>query len=410
MKAEIITIGDELMSGDVLDTNFQWLTTRLWNAGYDVHHHVTTLDKPEDMSAAFREALRSDIVVVTGGLGPTSDDRTLEVAAETFQRPLIQDDAALHAIEEQLKVIGREMNASQAKQALHPEGSVMFPNLKGTAPGCRMEEQGTHFIFLVGVPSEMHEQWERDVWPFLQSLDEKPKSFEQRIFRCFGAPEANLQEALKEFDFAKVRLSYRIKFPEILIKIACWHDADDHVTEAMQQAETFIRERIGRFIYATDDDTVEAVVGHHLTERGETLAVAESCTGGMIASTVTDVPGSSKYFVQGLVTYANEAKQQLLGVQAETLEKFGAVSAEVATEMAQGLRERAGTTYGIAVTGIAGPDGGTEQKPVGTVFIAVATPDEVKVKEYHFPYGRHYFKVTTTHAALHKLRRVLTVC
>ncbi len=407
MKVEIITIGDELMSGDVLDSNFKWLTERLWNAGYDVHHHTTIADKPDFMTEAFRTGLRSDLVVVTGGLGPTSDDRTLEVAAASFDKSMVEDDAALAQIEERLKVLGRESNASQRKQALHPEGSVMFPNVKGTAPGCRMEIDGTQFIFLVGVPGEMHEQWDRDVWPFLQRLDEKPTPFQQKIFRCFGAAEANLQEALKDFESETVRLSYRIKFPEILIKIACWRDSVEEVACNLERSENFIRERIGRYIYGLDDETVEKVVGRLLTERGETMSLAESCTGGYIANLITDVPGASEYFMRGIVTYSNQAKVDELGVKAETLEKFGAVSSEVAIEMAQGVSERAGTTYGIGVTGIAGPDGGSKDKPVGTVHIAVATPTETKEKQYNFPFGREYFKQTAAHVALHKLRRAL---
>lgn len=441
MKVEIITIGDEIMSGDVADSNFTWLAEKLWNAGYEVHTHTSIADRPEDMNEAFQRALRSDLVFVTGGLGPTSDDRTLAVAAETFGKKLVQDDQALEAIEKRLKIIGREMNESQGKQALYPEGGVMFPNVKGTAPGCRLKYKGTHFIFLVGVPSEMHEQWDRDVWPYLQGLPQKPEVLLQRIFRCFGPPEAELEEALKDFavvaggpseSFASetapekrgekgtssregtglaqgpsVRLSYRIKFPEILIKIACRSGKRDLVTQALDRAEEFIRGRVGHAIYSMNDETIEKVIGGLLIERKETLAIAESCTGGFIANLVTDVPGSSNYFKQAVVSYSNEAKQDLLGISKETLETFGAVSSEAAMEMAKGVRERAKSTYGIAVTGIAGPSGGTEEKPIGTVHVALATPDEIEEKEYHFPYGRHYFKIITAHVALHKLRRYL---
>ncbi len=407
MKAEIITIGDELMSGDVINTNFSWLAQRLWNAGFEVTWQSSCADRPEHMSEAFRRALRSDVVIVTGGLGPTSDDRTLQVAAETFDKEMVLADDALVAIKDRLGRIGREMNEAQRKQAYHPAGGVMFANLKGTAPGCRLEVDGTHFIFLVGVPSEMHEQWEREVWPFLQSIQDKPLAFQQKIYRCFGAPEAELEMALKNFSVPQLRLSYRLKFPEVLIKLACWADTVAEVNTAMAQGHELLLKQIGQHVYANDDETIEKLVGRLLQERGETVALAESCTGGYIANLMTDVAGASHYFKQGLVTYSNEAKQDLLGVKADTLEAEGAVSEAVALEMAAGVRERAGTTYGIGVTGIAGPDGGTEEKPVGTVHVALATPGGVKAKAYHFPYGRMYFKQTVTAVALHKLRRQL---
>jgi nicotinamide-nucleotide amidase len=408
MKVEIITIGDEIMSGDIVDTNFSWLAERLWHAGYDLHWHSSVADRPDKMSGVFRTALRSDIVIVTGGLGPTSDDRTLEVAAETFGLKMIEDATALEEIEQRLKALGRESNPSQRKQALHPEGSVVFPNVTGTAPGCLLKIEGTQFIFLVGVPSEMHEQWERDVGPFLNSLGERPHRYAQRIFRCFGPPEAELQEKLKDLALDQVRLSFRIRFPEILIKIAAWRENVAEVEQSLDEVERAIRDRIGRHIYATGDNLIEKIIGELLTQRSETLAIAESCTGGYLGNLITDVSGSSDYFDRGLITYSDQSKKELLDVKAETLEAHGAVSEAVAREMAEGVRERSRSTYGIGITGIAGPTGGSEEKPVGTVHVALATPDETLHKKYHFPFLRLYFKQVAAHAALHKLRRYIS--
>lgn len=407
MKVEVITIGDELMCGEVLDTNFSWLAERLWLSGYDVQWHTTVPDRPELMREAFLHALRADIAIVTGGLGPTRDDRTLEVAAETFGKKMVEDQDALVAIEKRLKQLGRPSSPAQRKQALHPEGGTMFPNVKGTAPGCRIEYEGTQFIFLVGVPSEMYEQWDDFVFPYLEKAREKPVHYAQRVFRCFGAPEAELEERLKPLKLPNVRLSYRLMFPEVLIKIGAWDEDPRNVHVELVEAEILIRARIGRFIYATGPNPVESIIGESLTQRKETLATAESCTGGLIANMLTDVPGTSAYFERGLITYSNEAKIELLGVAKNSLKDHGAVSAEVAREMAEGVRAKAKTTYGLAVTGIAGPTGGTPEKPVGTVYIALATPDGTNEKEYHFPFGRNYFKVVTAHTALHKLRRFL---
>lgn len=408
MQVEIITIGDELMSGEVVDTNFSWLAERLWLRGYDLHWHTSVSDQPHKMREAFQVATRSDVVVVTGGLGPTSDDRTLAVAAETFGRKLVEDPEALVAIRQRLQELGRELTTEQRKQVLYPEGGKMFPNREGTAPGCFLEVHGTHFIFLVGVPSEMYKQWENDVLPYLESLGKKPLSYRHEIFRCFGKPEADLQKDLRDFNPADIRLSFRLHFPEVLVKLASWGENANDVEQKLAAAAEEVRARIGRTIYATGDNPIEKVIGRLLTERNETVAVAESCTGGLLANLITEVSGSSAYFQQAVVTYSNQSKETLLGVKRETLEKYGAVSAEVATEMASGIRERAKTTYGLAVTGIAGPSGGSAEKPVGTVHVALATPQEIKEKKYFFPFGRHWFKLIVAHVALHKLRRYLT--
>jgi nicotinamide-nucleotide amidase len=404
MKSEIITIGDELMSGEVLDTNFSWLAEQLWTLGCEVHWHTSVRDDPATMAESFKNAQRSDLVIVTGGLGPTSDDRTLAVAAETFARPLEEDSKALEAIKKRLQVLGRDLNDSQAKQAMKPQGSTMFPNVKGTAPGCRMEEHETQFIFLVGVPSEMKEQWSRDVVPFIRSLQKDPYVFKQKIFRCFGSPEAELEEKLKNFS-SDVRLSYRLKFPEVLIKVAASSAEEALVNQSISSAEKEIREKLGRSIYAVDDNPIEKVINTLLTERNETVAIAESCTGGLISHMLTEVSGSSAYLDRSFVTYSNQSKVDLLGVSADTIEKFGAVSSECVLEMAQSARERAGTDYALAVSGIAGPSGGTDDKPVGTVYVALATPQGCTDKKYFFPFGRHYFKEIAAHVALHRLRR-----
>ncbi len=320
---------------------------------------------------------------------------------------MVEDPLALEAIKKRLDELGRPMNEGQRKQALHPEGGVMFPNREGTAPGCFLEIDGTHFIFLVGVPSEMYRQWDQEVVPYLEALQKKPLTYRHQIFRCFGVPEAELQGKLNGFDPDSIRLSFRLKFPEVLIKIASWGGDAEVVEQRLEAAGEDIQKRLGHHIYATGDNPIEKVIGELLSTRKETVAVAESCTGGLVANMITEISGSSDYFDRGVVTYSNRSKETVLDVVPQTLEEHGAVSGEVASEMANGIRKHAGTTYGIAVTGIAGPTGGSEDKPVGTVHIALATPKETTERKYFFPFGRHFFKLITAHVALHRLRRHL---
>ena len=408
MKVEIVTIGDELTTGTIQDTNFSWLAGELSLHGFDVVWNQVVRDEPEDIRAALLASVgRSRAVVVTGGLGPTTDDLTSEVAAATFGIKLLLHEESLQQIRSMLEAKGGALTESQKKMAYIPEGATVLPNEVGTAPGYFLQYQGSTFFFVPGVPREMHQQFFSGILPELHRLAGSEKKTAHRVFRCFGLMEAEMNERLKKYRFEPVRFSYRVFFPEVLLKIVAWDKDESAVQEQLNRVEKILRQELRDALYATGQDGVEVILGRLLRERQETLAVAESCTGGHVTNLLTNVPGSSAYVERGCVVYSNQAKQDLLGVKRETLAKHGSVSAEVAREMAQGVRERAKTTYGLAITGIAGPTGGTPEKPQGTVFMALATSKSVEDKVYHLPFPRDLFKQVVAHVALHKLRRRL---
>ncbi|MBI2981632.1 MAG: competence/damage-inducible protein A [Deltaproteobacteria bacterium] len=405
MKIEVITTGDELLSGAIPDTNFTWMAERLWGRGFQLVGHLTVADDRHQIREALLGAANdADVVIVTGGLGPTTDDITLEAAAEAFGVPLVLDSIALKEMEGYFKKIGRVMSPNNKRQALLPRGGVRISNKVGSAPGCHIQYKNSEYFFMPGVPAEMKGQFAEFVLPLLKKKA-GPSFFSQKIFRCFGMSESDLDQALRESDLGPVRLSWRFLFPEILIKISTTDPKKG--IDQIAHAEKMIRGKVGQSIYAEGDETIEKTIGRLLNERKETLSVAESCTGGLISNLLTNVPGSSEYFERGVVVYSNDSKMQILGIDPVLLRKFGAVSPEVATAMAEGIREKGRTTYGIAVTGIAGPSGGTEARPVGTVHIAVAGPQETKEKKYFWPRDRESFKLFAAHVALHKLRRMI---
>lgn len=408
MKLEILTIGDEILSGNIVDTNFAWLGDRLWTAGIELHWHTTVGDEPEEISQALLASVgRSQAVIVTGGLGPTTDDITIEVAAQAFGLPLVLNLQALEAIKERFGKIGREMTPNNKKQAMLPDGSEALSNKVGTAPGCHLVFKKTHFFFLPGVPREMKQQFDDSVFPALLRLDPTKVQFRQKILRCFGLPEATIGQKLDGMDLTGVDLAYRVSFPEILLKISARGGDVAGLEKRIQEVEGEIRTRLGDVVYGEGGEGLAAVVGQLLTKRRETLSVAESCTGGLLASLITDVPGSSRYFERGVVTYSNQSKTELINVPESLIKTFGAVSSEVAVAMAKGVRRLAKTTYGLAITGIAGPEGGTPEKPVGTVHIALDSESGTEAREFHFPTNREWFKLVAAFSALDLLRKRL---
>lgn len=406
MKIEVITIGDEVLSGAITDTNFAWLAAELWARGYELHWHTTVGDEPEKISAALLAAAgRSQAAVVTGGLGPTLDDITLEVAAKAFGLKLVLNEVALQSVKNRFKKIGREMTSNNEKQAMLPEGSKMIPNKLGTAPGCHVIHRNCHFFFLPGVPREMKQQFEDSVLPGIAGLESERRGFDFRMLRCFGAPEATMAQRLEGIDLSGVDLAYRVSFPEILIKVSAWGPDPTVLERRVKAVEKEIRERLGELVYGEGEETLPAVVGRLLKEKGAKLAVAESCTGGRLSNFITDVPGSSAWFDRGVVTYSNASKTEILGVPESVIKTFGAVSSETAVAMAKGVRRLAKTAYGIGITGIAGPDGGTTEKPVGTVHIALDAEDGTVERELHFATTREWFKKVTAFAAMDLLRK-----
>jgi len=409
MKAEILTIGDELLRGEIVDSNKSFLSDRLLTLDIETRFHSSVRDDPPDMIDAFRRAAsRSDLVLVSGGLGPTRDDLTSQVLAESFGRALLRDAEALEAIRAFFRAVGREMTENNATQADFPEGAEVLSNPIGTAPGFAIEEQGTLFCCMPGVPREMHKMMDEQVLPRVARRAGGGQVVRARLLRTFGTGESMLDDQLKDVAAGTdVSLGFRTSFPDNylrpLARGATVEEAEARLDRLCEQ----IRERLGPIIYGEGDDTLAMVVGRLLREQGKTLAVAESCTGGLVAQELTEVPGSSAYFLGGVVAYANEAKVRFLGVPEPLLEAHGAVSEPVARAMAEGARERFGADFGVATTGISGPDGGSEEKPLGLVHVALAQAEGTHAEHFVFPLDRHRHRRLTAQAALDWVRRAL---
>jgi len=407
--AEILSQGDEVVTGQTVDTNAAWLAERLTDLGFTVIRHTTVGDVLTDIRDIIRDAAaRADLVIGTGGLGPTEDDLTARAVAEAFDRPLVLDEQALAHIEALYTRFGRRMPAVNRKQAWLPTGCQRLDNDWGTAPGFAVEEQGALLAFVAGVPREMRNLYEQRILPLLRArFDLAPGRLV--TLRTTGVGESDLQERIGAFEEPEVVLGFRSILPENHVKLR--FDAGTPKARVHAIVDD-LAERIGSALFAiegldTPGGSLAQVVARALADRGETLAVAESCTGGRVAAACTAIPGASTWFVEGLVTYANEAKVRLLGVRPETLAEHGAVSPEVCAQMARGVREHAGTTYGLGITGIAGPSGGSEQKPVGTVHVGLATPSTVHHRKLRLPGDRERIQTLSTAAALDLLRRSL---
>ncbi|MBX5478009.1 MAG: competence/damage-inducible protein A [Pyrinomonas methylaliphatogenes] len=409
MTAEIIAIGSELLTPERADTNSLWLTEKLNQLGIEVKLKTIVGDDDARLEGAIRDALkRSRVVIATGGLGPTEDDITRKAAARALGRRLILDDRVLEAIRERFNRLGREMPEINARQAMVIEGAEVLPNPHGTAPGLYVEHEGRSVILLPGPPREMQPMFETYVRPKLEARAGNTRVV-RRILRVVGLGESAVDERI-----APVYTRYKNPTTTILFNRA---EVEIHLTARAateREAELLLdglagqlEERLGDAIFAFRGETMEEVVGLKLAVGGYTLAVAESCTGGLIAQRLTDVPGASAYFIEGVVAYSNEAKIRTLGVPRELIERCGAVSAPVAEAMAEGVRRRAGTDFGLAVTGIAGPSGGTEDKPVGLVFVALADDAHTEHRRLMLTGDRQLIRWRASQAALDLLRRRL---
>ncbi len=412
MIAEILATGDEVRSGALVDTNSAYIAERLELAGVSVARHDCVGDDLEILGAVFREiAPRVDIAIVTGGLGPTSDDLTTDAAALAAGVELALDPAALASMEALFKKLGRPIKGSNRKQAMLPRGADVLLNPIGTAPGLALKIDRCLFFCLPGVPREMRRMLDQEVLPRIRELQGEAREFCQvRTLSTFGMTESATGEQLAGFEdrFPDLKLGLRAKVPEIQIKLYAKGPDETALEEALVRGEDWVVDCLGDKVFSIGGDPMEAVVGVLLAAKKATLAAAESCTGGLIAHWLTGVSGSSDYFLFSGVTYSNECKERVLGVSPETLERYGAVSEETAREMAEGARRVAGATYAISTSGIAGPTGGTEEKPVGTVCIGLATPDSAVGERFHFPFGnRGMKKKLFAMKALDLLRREL---
>jgi nicotinamide-nucleotide amidase len=413
---EIINTGSELMLGRVLNTHQQWLCRRLADLGYIVTRVVSVPDRGAEIEQAVREGLtRADLVITTGGLGPTSDDITRDLIAQLLGKKLQEDAEVLAHIRSFFEIRKRPMPERTTVQALVPHGAEVLPNPNGTAPGLaievspnpfRTQNKGSWLIMLPGPPRELRPMFSDSVEPLLRRALPVNDVFICRTFRTTGVGESIAQEKIGKQMAPLVEngldLGYCARPGQVDIRVGARGKAGEAL---VQQAERIIQRRLGSRIFGADSEELEGVIVRLLTERKQTLALAESCTGGCIAHRITNVPGASAVLLAGLVTYSNEAKKKFLGVRSEALEEHGAVSEMVAREMAEGARKQTGTDYAISVTGIAGPGGGTPDKPVGTVFMGLSGGFGTVVAQHVNSYDRETFKLVTSDQALEMLRR-----
>jgi nicotinamide-nucleotide amidase len=407
--AEIIAIGSELLTPERTDTNSLWLTERLNEIGVGVKLKTIVGDDEARLEETIRDALkRSDIVITTGGLGPTEDDVTRQVSARAIGRELVYHPDIEEHLRERFRNWGREMPEINKRQAVAIEGSEILPNPNGSACGMYVETDGKVLAVFPGPPREMQPMFTDHVLP---KLRERAGGVlvRRRVLRVSGIGESAIDEAIAPIysSYKDVQTSILFSKSEVEVHLSATSTDEAKALATLDELAKKIADKLGIAVFATNGETMEQIIAKLLTDRGETVATAESCTGGLIARRLTELAGSSKFFIEGAVTYANDAKVRTLNVKQETLDKFGAVSAETAEAMARGMRERAGTDYAISVTGIAGPDGGTDEKPVGTVWFGLADKESVKTIKLVFPGDRYLIRWRSSQAALDMLRRRL---
>lgn len=410
---ELLTVGDELLLGTTVDRNSAWLGLRLGELGVRVVRRTSVGDDDAEIRDAASEALeRTGLVICTGGLGPTEDDRTRPAIATLFGRELAVDPEVLESIRERFRVRGIEMPESNRRQAEVPVGARVLPNARGTAPGLILEDDaGRSIILLPGVPTEMRALFDSHVLDYLRARwPDEGVPILHRVLRTTSIPESALAERIEEISeaLAPVTVAYLPSVRGVDVRLTTWGSLGRAAAErAFDAAEARIRELVGDHVYGRDAEDLADVVADRLLARGATLAIAESCTGGLIAKRLTDRAGASGFFLAGVVTYADAAKRDLLGVEAETLAKHGAVSEAVALEMAAGALRAGRTEYAIGVTGIAGPGGATPGKPVGTVWIAIAQADRACARRFIFSGDRVEVRERAAQMALWLLLRWL---
>jgi nicotinamide-nucleotide amidase len=409
MKVELINTGTELLLGAVVNTHLSWIAQRLLTLGLTVQRQVTIGDDHQVIGLTFAEAIeRADLVIATGGLGPTSDDITRDVVAELTERKLVFHQEIMDRIEARFRSRKFPMPESVRVQAMVPVGAIVLTNNNGTAPGLALHHKDKWIILLPGPPRELKPMFDDIVMPLLREKLKLPV-LDCRTFRTVGIGESTVEQIVGKQLLALpgCEVGYCARPSEVDLRIAVRAATHTEARAIADRGEDIIRQNLGEWIFGSGDDRLEAVVVKALAARKETLAVAESCTGGHLANRITNVPGSSEVFVSGCVTYSNESKVRLVGVPASLIEQHGAVSEPVARAMAEGVRTKSNSTYGIGITGIAGPTGGTPQKPVGLVYIALATPRETRCIEQRLNYERETFKFIVTQYALDLLRRDL---
>lgn len=402
MTAAILSIGTELTRGELVNSNAAWLSEQLTLLGFEVLEHRTVDDDVERIASAVLElASRHRVVLSTGGLGPTTDDLTTIAVAKALNVRLVRDAASLERIRKVFQARNRPMTPSNEKQADFPEGADVLANDEGTAPGFAVNIGASRLFVMPGVPREMKHIFGERIVPQIAALAERTSH--QVHLRTFGMFESQLGDALRGVEemFPGLTIGYRASFPEIELKLLARADNEAAARALCERAEVEVRRRVGHVIFGDHETTFPGAVGRTLRDRGLTLAVAESCTGGLVGSMLTSVPGSSEYLLLDAVVYSNAAKTQVLGVSEETLRAYGAVSEETATALVQGVLRISGADLGVAITGIAGPGGGTDEKPVGTVWIGVGSrAGALFVRHFMLPGDRERIRTLSAYLAL----------
>ena len=408
MNAEILAVGTEILLGDIVNTNAQYLARELADLGIGVYYQTVVGDNPDRLRDTIYKAFsRADLIITTGGLGPTEDDLTKETGAKYFDKELILDEKALNDIKDFFEKTGKKMTENNVKQAYVPKGSTVLYNENGTAPGIIIEENGKILIMLPGPPKETIPMFENQVKPFLKSKQEY--TLVSRVLRVAGVGESKMETLVKDIieNSENPTVAPYAKDNEAILRITAKAHNEYEAMELIKPVADEIYNRLGDAIYGEGDTNLESVVAELLINKKMTISTSESCTGGLLAGTLIEYPGISSVFMDGVVSYSNESKMYRLGVKEETLEKYGAVSHETAAEMAKGIAETAGTNIGISTTGIAGPGGGSPEKPVGLVYVGICINGNVKTKEMHFAGTREKIRGRAVYGALNWLRKEL---
>lgn len=408
MKAEIIAVGTEILLGDIINTNAQYLSKSLASMGILVYHQSVIGDNSERLTEELKTSFkRSDIVITTGGLGPTTDDLTKEVGSTYFNKKLVLHKESLDKIEAFFKTLNRTLTENNKKQAYFPEGSIVLANDHGTAPGCIIEDNGKILILLPGPPNENKPMFENYVVPYLEKFQQG--ILISKTLRICGVGESSVATQISHIieNQTNPTVAPYAKENEVTLRITAKSSNREEAYKLISPVEREIRNILGKNIYGEGETPLENIVAQMLIKKSLSLSTAESCTGGLLSGRFINYPGISKIFMDGCVTYSNEAKMKRLGVKKETLETYGAVSENTAIEMAEGVAKTSGTDIGISTTGIAGPDGGTDEKPVGLVYIGLYIKGNTYVKKLTFPGDRQSVRQKTVTSALDFLRRKL---
>lgn len=408
MNAEILAVGTELLMGQIVNTNARYISERLNSIGINVYYHSVVGDNPVRLKNSLEMALkRAELVIMTGGLGPTQDDLTKETAASVFGRKLVLHEESLRKIECFFKKLNRTMTDNNIKQAYLPEGCTIIENNNGTAPGCIMDNGSNIIVMLPGPPSEMAPMFEDTVIPYL--ISKSGYKIVSKYLRAFGIGESQLENTIMDLIDSqdKVTIATYAKEGEVTIRLTSKSETEEAAKREIEPYEKEIISRLKGTVYSTENEELEEVAAKLLMEKNISISFAESCTGGLISSKLTRIPGISKVFSCTVVSYSNESKIKMLGVKRDTIEKYGAVSRETAVEMAEGVRKNAGTDIGVSVTGIAGPDGGTDEKPVGLVYLALCDKFGTQCKELKLWGGRERIRNMTSLHAFNMIRELI---